>query len=344
VLQSAYKLLRHKVSPSLGSWDPILAVYYLTYACDYRCPYCSDGAQRPYYQLRSEVLPATEVLGLLRRIRGYCDELIITGGEPLKHPDFAEIVSSLGGLGFEHLVLTTNGDGLAPHLDRLPGNISDLVFSLDTLDHAKADAIYGVGAGALQRILDTVELAARQRRRGYSVTISSVVTPDNIEDLYAVCDFAWSRGFSLAACPQLVGVKAHQELNTRPDYRRFYQHLIAAKKKGLPVYGTVPYLEHMRDLRWFQCRPLTMLAVAPGGEVFYPCLELGNVADNLLQHSDLDAILRRAREKYGDPPRCDTRCHSACALSFALLLESPASLVGEGLLRARQALRAARGG
>jgi len=344
MLSSAYKLLRHKVAPSLETWDPILAVYYLTYACDYRCPYCSDGAERPYYQLRSEVLPAAEVLGLLRTVRASCDQLIITGGEPLKHPDFCEVVDGLGALRFEHLVLTTNGDGLAPHIDRLRGNISDLVFSLDTLDHARADAIYGVGEGALQRILDTIELAARQRRRGYEVTISAVVTPDNIEDLYAVCDFAWSRGFSLAACPQLVGVKAHQALNGDADYRRFYDHLIAAKRRGLPVYGTIAYLEHMRDLRWFQCQPLTMLAVAPGGEVFYPCLELGHVADNLREHTDLDAILRRARAKYGDPPRCDTRCHSACALSFGLLLQNPGALIGEGLLLVRQKLRAARSG
>jgi hypothetical protein len=29
-----------------GVWRPLLAVYYLTYSCDFRCPYCSDGAER----------------------------------------------------------------------------------------------------------------------------------------------------------------------------------------------------------------------------------------------------------------------------------------------------------
>ena len=35
------------------------------------------------------------------------------------------------------------------------------------------------------------------------------------------------------------------------------------------------------------------------------------------------------RRRFGPEPRCDTRCHSACALSFALIVDEPFSLVEE---------------
>jgi MoaA/NifB/PqqE/SkfB family radical SAM enzyme len=43
--------LSHLVHPASLKWRPILGVYYLTYACEFRCPYCCDGSGTPYYRL-----------------------------------------------------------------------------------------------------------------------------------------------------------------------------------------------------------------------------------------------------------------------------------------------------
>jgi len=51
MLDDAIKLLRHALVEDPRRWDPLLAVYYLTYACELWCPYCSDGAGRPYWTL-----------------------------------------------------------------------------------------------------------------------------------------------------------------------------------------------------------------------------------------------------------------------------------------------------
>ncbi|HEY3355876.1 MAG TPA: radical SAM protein [Polyangia bacterium] len=340
MLRSAAKLLRHARGDDPGRWDPLLAVYYLTYRCEFRCPYCSDGAQNPYYRLRANPLPAPAVIDLLHRIRRHASYLVLTGGEPLQHPDFAEVLRRVPEVGFEGVVLTTNGDGLAPHLPLVRRAVTDLVFSLDTLDHARADAWFGVGTGALARILDTIERARRDPGRA-SIIISSVVTPDNLDDLDAVADYARARGFRFAACPQLVGVKAHPALTADPRYRRFYDGLIARKRRGDDIQGTVPYLEAMRDLRRFRCRPFTMLVVAPEGEVFYPCLELGHYAGNLRSCPDLHALRRAGERLHGPQPDCDVRCHSACALGFSVLLERPWQVVGEGWLRVKGAVRGA---
>jgi len=330
----AWTYFSHLLRPHATSWRPILSVYYLTYACDFRCPYCSDGSGTPYYRLRSPVLLAERVLDLFRIIRRHCEYLVITGGEPLQHPQYAEILNRLPALRFRGVILTTNGYHLDQALPAVTRSVTELVVSLQTLDSAKADTEYG-RAGAHQRILDNLERAASYPGRKYQIVISCVATPDNLGDLRDVYQFARERGFRLAVCPQLVGVKAHHALENNPQYRGFFNFLIAEKKRGANIQGTVDYLEYLRDLKKFSCRPFTMLVVGPTGEVFYPCLELGHHAANLLAEPDLNRIRRTGCDRFGPQPDCGTQCHSACALGFARILANPLSIMHEGWLMAR---------
>ncbi|HEY9173568.1 MAG TPA: radical SAM protein [Verrucomicrobiae bacterium] len=320
-------------------WHPLLSVYYLTYSCALRCPHCCDGAGVPYPQLPDKALGAERVLQLLAIIRRHCEFLVLTGGEPLQHPDFSDIAKRIKALRFRGVILTTNGVNLEPHLHAIAESVHFLVFSLQTLDSGKADAWYGGGGGVHQRVLANIEKARQFRKRRFEIIISSVVTPQNIADLYDVWDYARARGFRLAACPQLVGVKAHAALAGSSGYRAFFDFLIAEKRKGGRLQGTVDYLEHMRDLRKFACRPFTMLTVSPSGDVLYPCLELGQVAGNLFDEPNLHALRRAGLRKFGPQPDCDTRCHSACALGFSRLLANPASALHEAMLEARGWLR-----
>jgi MoaA/NifB/PqqE/SkfB family radical SAM enzyme len=343
VWRSARNSLIHLLRRRPSRWRPLLAVYYLTYACDFRCPYCSDGAQNPYYSLRAKVLRLPEMLELLRRIRACCDYLVITGGEPLKHPDFAELMQRLPRIGFDGVILTTNGYEIGPHLTSVVQAVSHLIFSVDTLDAARAEACYGV-PGAHERILQNLERAFElaAATRSCRVGISAVATPDNLDGLLPVYELARRRGLLYALCPQLCGVKAHPALHDNAEYRVLFDTLIAEKKRGGPVNGTVLYLEHMRDLRKFDCRPSTMLAVAPDGGVHYPCLEIGHIAGNLLATADLDTIRAEGLARFGPEPACDNRCHSACALGFALAFGHPLSIVDELYRLARARLAVAR--
>lgn len=330
--------LVHMRTRDPARWRPLLAVYYLTYACNYRCPYCSDGAGTPYYRLASPVLPAADVLRLLSSIRRYADFLVLTGGEPLRYAELDDVLRSLPALGFDGVVLTTIGDEIDRHLAAINRAVKHLVFSLDTLDESKADRWLGAGPGRYARILRQIEAARTFPDRKYEIIVSSVATEENLADLHDVYEYARSRGFRFALCPQLEGVKAPARFNGDPDYRGLFDFLIDRKRRGEKVYGTVAYLEHMRDLTKFSCRPSTVLAVSPTGDVFYPCLEIGQVAGNLLSEPDLDRIRAAGRNKFGREPACDTRCHSACALGLSLAFNHPCSVVQEIILTAKAGL------
>jgi MoaA/NifB/PqqE/SkfB family radical SAM enzyme len=331
-MNTAAKVLHHLRHGRRAGWHPLLAVYYLTYRCDFRCPYCSDGAQEPYWSNRARAPGADVALEILARIRRHCEHLVVTGGEPLLHPAVAEVMEGVAALRFADVIFTTNGYSLDEHLDRLAPTVDHLVISLDTLDASRSDAWTGRGEGTHARILANLEAAACHPHRRGAIVISSVVTPENIEDLYAVFELCRARGFVFAACPQLVGVEPHPALRDNEAYRRFFDFLIAHKKRGARIQGSPLFLERMRDLPLFRCRPLTMLSVAPGGEVFYPCLEKGDFAGNLLAEPDLGRLHRAAVEKLGPLPACGNQCHSACALGFATALDHPASALQEGWL------------
>jgi MoaA/NifB/PqqE/SkfB family radical SAM enzyme len=331
--------LHHLCAKNSRRWFPLLSVYYLTYKCELRCTHCSDGNSEPYHRLPSSTLPTVEVIDLLRIVRRHSDFLVLTGGEPLQHPHFSEVLEKLNELEFRGVILTTNGIALDRFLAQVSNSIQHLVVSLQTLDPVKGDSGYGGRAGVHERVMANIERAAHLPGRKYEIIISSVVTPENIPDLYEVYRFCQQRGFRLAACPQLVGVKAHPRLVGNHDYRQFFDFLIAEKRKGGSIQGTVDYLQYMRDLRKFSCRPFTMLVVSPIGDVFYPCLELGQFAGNLLEEPDLHQLRQEGRKRFGPQPECDTRCHSACALGFSRLLGNPLSLIHEATLIAGQQIK-----
>ncbi|HET8538464.1 MAG TPA: radical SAM protein [Anaeromyxobacter sp.] len=337
--RSLQNYLRHAASRSPRGFHPLLAVHYLTYACRFRCPYCCDGHGVRYSDLRSPTLRAAEALELYARIRRRCDFLVITGGEPLDHPEVDEILTALPRLRFDGVVLTTRGEALDGHLDALEA-VPSLVVSLDTVDPVKGDAWLGT-PGTHARILRNLQLAASRRRRG-SIVVSTVATPENLPDVAEVHRFAKELGLRHSVSPQLVGVHPHPALFERAEYRALMDGLVREKRAGGAVEGTVAYLEYLRDLKPFGCRPSTVLAVSPAGDVFYPCLELGNVAGNLLAEPDLDRIRAAGKERFGPEPRCGPRCQSPCALGFALLFARPWIVLDEGWRALLAALRSSR--
>ena len=59
--------------------------------------------------LPAQIIPGPKVIDLLRIMRRHSDFLVLTGGEPLQHPDFPQVLGGLKDLRFRGVLLTTNG-------------------------------------------------------------------------------------------------------------------------------------------------------------------------------------------------------------------------------------------
>ena len=152
-----------------------------TRRCNLKCATCLKGASA------AEDLD----LGLLDRLfedakRVGFDSVSLSGGEPVLHPQFRELLAKIASHGL-NIGLVTNGleyrrylELLAPYADR----VSFVAVSLDSHVRHINDEVRGPGA------MDAAVAAARAfRKAGYTLKISHVVNRRNMHYLEGFADF-----------------------------------------------------------------------------------------------------------------------------------------------------------
>jgi len=336
-LESNY--LRHSVRAWLGrpsSRHPLLAYVYLTYRCNLRCSYCDDGTGVSYPDRpRGRELSTDDALRLLAIVRHETDGIIFTGGEPLMRPDLEPILRGVRALGYRTVALLTNGYALDERWDVLD-HVGMLMVSLDTLDTAQGDGLYRRGPGVSARILRNIDRAIlEQRRRDFTLYFNVCITPDNIAALHPVIDFAVARRVGLVPIPVLQGQQPPAALRRSEAYRSLIDRLIALKRSGFPVLGTLAYLRRIRDFSPYRCQPALLVRIKPDGHLLYPCNKLNLEGGNLLELGSYDAALAVARARHGAVVSCERSCPEGCYMDFSLCIQHPTLALEESYYRAK---------
>ncbi|MFH1651154.1 MAG: radical SAM protein [Chloroflexota bacterium] len=161
-----------------------LVAWELTRSCNLLCAHCRGEATPDSYP---DELTTAECYRLIDQIREVGQPiLILTGGEPLRRPDFLEIARYAAGKGLR-VVMGTNGtlitEEIAAQLKTVP--VTRLGISLDFPRAAEQDEFRGQ-AGAYDAALEGI---AHARRAGIDIQINSTVTSlnvDYLEDLLAL--------------------------------------------------------------------------------------------------------------------------------------------------------------
>ena len=202
VLDAGTKVLGQMVPRPAGrpSTGPILGTVILSYACNYRCTFC-ELPQR-FVRRRKEGWTEFDTAGWKGILRGFAAlrtaGVGFTGGEPFLRKDCADLLEYSLGLGMVTHV-NTNSHLLSDDLiDRLVGMGLDSVnVSLDGADSATHDRLRG-HRGSFERVTDRIAALARARdraqaagsRRHTRVSITSVLTPDNADQVKQMADLA----------------------------------------------------------------------------------------------------------------------------------------------------------
>jgi MoaA/NifB/PqqE/SkfB family radical SAM enzyme len=315
---------------------PLVVTYYVTTRCNLNCAYCEDfGARR---NLETETpIPLDDALRLLRVVRGVTDSLILTGGEPLLYPDIVPLATRAHrGLNFRQITLLTNGlllpqrEAILPALDRL-------VISLDSIDPDFWSQIINAPPATAQTILDNVRAyARRQRQEGYQLIVNCVLTPETLPGAEQVLDFCIEHDLLVSFSPQAIHNWPRYELLVSDAYKRFLARLIALKRRGAPILGSMAYLRTLHDMVPYACYPTLVPRVMPNGDLLYPCRPIekekgshGGRPCNLLQVTSWAQALETAVNEYGPPPRICTSCFQECFAEPSLMQARPLSLLRE---------------
>ena len=155
-------------------------------ACNMRCLYCMPEDQK--FKKLSELLQPAQMASIVENLTHYgVKEVRLTGGEPLLHPQFKEIVNELSKCSLEKLSITTNAILLERNLDFLKEhNIMNLNISLDSL--VKESFQFITKTDHFETVMNAILKAVHM---GFNVKLNTVMLKNiNFEEVENFLDFA----------------------------------------------------------------------------------------------------------------------------------------------------------
>jgi MoaA/NifB/PqqE/SkfB family radical SAM enzyme len=283
---------------------PYSAVLYVSHHCNLACTYCTQKTP----DVVSEELSTEQTIELMRIIRKETDYLLLTGGEPLLRPDIVELArAARRDLKFHSVMVITNGTHLRER-EEILDYLTSLVVSLDAL--TVNSAVPRSKPYVVEKVIDNL-LYCRSKGKPSksSITISTVIMEENLDEVEKVLEFCVENGFVFSGQTALNNRLPNRNLLESERYRALVEKIIDYRKRGLPINGTPKLLRTMLEFKPFNCYPTMFPRVYPNGDVFYPCEPLKTIGGNLFQERSFKKIFERGRRLYGDIPFCQGVCY-----------------------------------
>lgn len=303
----------------------------LTTACDHRCVHCYNvwNADPGYPR---GALPTAEYLAMVERLVGEsgAQELVLTGGEPLLHPDALVIAARAAKL-VPHVRLVTNGSHLGPDKARALAKAGVAAVQLTLLGSRREthDRLKGVASfdDTLRAILDLKDA-------GVPVQICHVASRGNAGELPEILQLCFGLGVKLLVynrmCPSGGAVARIGEL--LPTVEQVETDLEACERLGrrygiavataMPIPPCLVRHERYPWVRFGFCSlGSASLVIDPLGNV-RPCNlsshVLGNVARGglaQLRHAEWGRRFRRVTPKVCRGCVHEASCGGGCPAS-----------------------------
>jgi len=305
---------------------PLVAAFYLTFNCNARCDFCSQG-ENVYGDNKGKYNSEGELekrIAVLRELRKDVPNVYFLGGEPTVYPDFDRMLEESVDLRFDTIGVNTNGLLYKPEILK---NANLLVVSLHSIDPAKIASVYRVAPKWGVQALENIKRYANERDDStLQMTINCVITGDNIGDVYEIAEFCRELGIQLNVTPAILdGGKPDGRLIGNPDYQTLINWLLS--QNGL-IEPSRAYLKIIRDFEPFVCTPHIVPGVYPNGDVVIPCpaLSNGHKPINIFESGGLNGALELGRAKFeaehgilDTRTRCAEMCHKTCYVEGSMI-------------------------
>jgi len=205
----------------------------ITGKCNMFCQHCRAADEKGID------MPVKQIVKVLKFARKYSPshkELVISGGEPLLHNDFFNLLPVIKEAGGESISLTTNGALLdISHLwliNSLDFKCFRLSISLDALKPEEHDE-FRQKKGAFNAAIKAIDLAVNSGIANFSVSVRTTVRPHQISEMEAIAELVYQKG-----CDRINFSSVHPSGRalTRPDFwmtpkekRRFIEEVYRLK-------------------------------------------------------------------------------------------------------------------
>lgn len=297
---------------------PLVIAFYLTFGCNARCSFCSQatyvyegkkGIYKPHINIETQI-------EVLRKIREDVPNIYFVGGEPTVYPWFKEILEASVDMDFDTIGVNTN---CILFKKEVVDCANLIVASLHSMDPKKIASVYKVKSSFGDQVLENIRRYAGERFQSSRMTVNSVVTGENVDEIYEIAEFCRELGILLNVAPAIMA-------NGKPEEslidNRSYQNLIdwLSTQRGLMAVSQ-NYLRVIRDFQPFVCTPQIVPGVHPNGDLIAPCPNLpeGQVMRNILKDDGVINALKNGRDEfealYGivdTRTKCANDCHKTC--------------------------------
>lgn len=276
---------------------------YITEKCQLRCGHCYMGERLE----SGKFMPTSEVkhnLQLWRKMGG--SKLSILGGEPTLHPDFIEICRYARSVGYEKVILNTNGlrKALQPLSEMNPDEFNYIQVSLDGGSPATHDIIRG--KGTFKVAWATSEILVK---RGFDTRIICTVNRKNREDCLTLIQKCEDIGASLVKFHVFSTIGNGQQnaewALTPSEWIAFYEELESIKKDYKiqiwyqPTYANRKNVHRFTKQGYRGCigRTLDRISIFPDGRA-YVCSYLFDTKLNMFIMKDGEITINRQSNEY----------------------------------------------
>jgi MoaA/NifB/PqqE/SkfB family radical SAM enzyme len=183
--------LKQRQRPRVSYHQPGFVVSFTT-RCNFNCPHCLratiDKNKTSLKDLPPSVFKTVLEEGKKLRFR----YISISGGEPILHPDFKEMISLINSYGYR-FYLTSNGWFYKEYWEFIRQsrkNFKSIFLSLDGLTPEIHDAVRD-RQGSFEKIIEAIEF---YRERRVPMMVTFCVTPKNYHQIEELPDFCLKRG------------------------------------------------------------------------------------------------------------------------------------------------------
>lgn len=135
---------------SLVDFDEYLSITLFTEGCNFRCPFCHNGSL--VLNQHNPIIPWSEIQSLLKDRIGKIDAVVITGGEPLIHPDIVDKIKEIKEMGYM-VKLDTNGTNPKLMIKLIEDKLIDYV----AIDIKNSIGKYSLTAGVEKLNLNSIQ-------------------------------------------------------------------------------------------------------------------------------------------------------------------------------------------